>query len=162
MLQSFYDVIEDQKHYYSKSYLQDVCFGSRVSPIISVADPSFSVLGVGSQVPCKIKVPNFRSQVPLLGSRVSASRSHLWLGSRVSCLGSHLLRLGSRSEVLPKVLGLGSHFSDMSLLTYDKSCLVLLLQVLFKNRKLQYENIERKNKKKLISQNFVILFFVFD
>ena len=55
-------------------------------------------------------------------------------GSRV--LGPTFYVSGLGSEVLPKVLGLGSHFSDMSLLTYDKSCLVLLLQVLFKNRKL--------------------------
>ena len=66
MLQSFYNVIEDQKFYYSDPIYRtfdqvhldhsfcalgstrDVGFASRVSPIINVPDPSFSVLVLGS------------------------------------------------------------------------------------------------------------------
>ena len=62
MLQSFCDVIEDQKCYFSDpickkfdyvhlnhsscapGLTRDVCFGSRISPIISIPDPSFIVL----------------------------------------------------------------------------------------------------------------------
>ena len=68
MLQSFYNVIEDQKYYYSDplnrtfnqvhlnhsscvpSLTRDACFGSQVSPIIGVPDCSFSVLDLGSHL----------------------------------------------------------------------------------------------------------------
>ena len=85
MLQLFYNVIEDQKHYYSDPIYRtfdyvhlnrsscvpgsaiDVCFRSRVSPIMSVPDPSFSVLGLGSH--------------PYVGSPVSPTRWVPGLGS---------------------------------------------------------------------------------
>ena len=89
MLQSFYNVTEDQKYYYlnpiyrtlssfelqflrpSSCRTRDVCFGSRVSPIISFADPYFSILAFGTQVPCKISVPYLGSWVSPLISWVS-------------------------------------------------------------------------------------------
>ena len=142
MLQSFYNVIEDQKYYYSDPIYRkfdqvrlnhrtcapgstrDVCFGSQVSPIISVPDASFSILGLGLQVQCKISVPDFRSQVPLLGTRVSPVIWVPGLGSRVPVFGSRASgpeshpQDGSRvsglgSRVPPKVPGLGSHFWNM-------------------------------------------------
>ena len=136
MLQLFYEVVEDQKHHYSypiyrkfdyvhfnHSYCapgstRDVCFGTRVSATITVPDPSFSILDLGSQVPCKISVSNFRSKVPLLGSQVSTSRPHLRVGS-VPGLGSWVPPLGS------PVSGPRSHSQDgsrvSSLGSYHKS-----------------------------------------
>ena len=93
---------------------RDVCFGSRASPIISVPDPSFSVLGLGSYVPCKISVSGLRSWVPPLGSQVSGPRSHLPVGSRVSGLGSHLHGPESQILGLTHKMGPGSRVLNLT------------------------------------------------
>ena len=101
-------------------WTRDVYFVSRVSPIINVQGPFFSVLGLGPRLLCKIRVPVLGPsvRVPVLGPG-----SHLYrlgpgswvtpLGFRVSGPGSHPL---DGSPVPPKVPGLGSYFSNMLLL----------------------------------------------
>ena len=77
---------------------RNVCFGSWVSRIVSVPYPSFSVLGLGSKVPCKTSVLGPGPLVPPLGSQVSGPGSHLCVGSRVPPLGSRVSSCGSHPQ----------------------------------------------------------------
>lgn len=130
----------------------DVCLRSQVSAIIRVLGPTFIALCLWSRVPC-IKRSWVSGLKFFFGSWVLCPRSHPWVGSqslvsglgpnfRVLCLRSRVPPLGSwvsglglrqkmglRSRVRPKILGVGSHYLDMtySLILFEffdtvKSC----------------------------------------
>lgn len=94
------------------SSTRDVCFASRVSPIIRVPGPTFSHLGLGSCVSCIISVPDIGSQIPPLDCQVLGPGSHPLVEFLVLSLGSHLQGPGSWVLGLIHKMGLVSHISD--------------------------------------------------
>ena len=115
-LQSLYNVIEYQKYYQSGFiyrtfglvYLnhiscapgltaRDVCFGSWVPIYHKRPRSSFSVLGLASQVPCKISAPGPGFQDSTFGSRVTPLSWVPALGSTVSPIESRFPGLTLRT-----------------------------------------------------------------